>query len=144
KQTVLSSKLPEATRLPSGAKATEKTRPLCPVRVRSASPVAQSQRQTLWFHPPETRSLPLGEHATEETSPGQGRRRTSFTVPTSQTRTVWSRLAEATILSPDAKATLAIMARWPVHSWSCFPVSAAQTRRMLSWPPVASSFPLGE
>ena len=53
----------EATRLPSGAKATPWTWPVCPSKARSCSPVAASHMRTLLSKPPERICLPSGEKA---------------------------------------------------------------------------------
>ncbi len=62
------SKEPETRRLPSGLKATDCTRSVCPWRGGPMGlPVAASQRRRVLSPEPETRRLPSGLKATELT-----------------------------------------------------------------------------
>jgi hypothetical protein len=68
-RTVLSDE-PDAIRLPSGEKATDKTQPVCPVNGwPSGAPVSESQMRTVLSDEPDAIRLPSGEKATDETKP---------------------------------------------------------------------------
>ena len=59
---------PEANNLPSGENATEKTHPVCFVKICICLPVSTFHRRIVRSLDPEARSLPSGENATELTS----------------------------------------------------------------------------
>src|SRR6476661_6054950 len=63
------SRLPEASRVPSGENATVYTFPVCPRRVVSSCPVAASQSLIVWSCEPVARMAPSGEKATAATQP---------------------------------------------------------------------------
>src|SRR5262245_62088467 len=112
---------------------------------RSSFPVAASQRWTL-FSPPEARSLPSGEKATEKTDccPASSRR-TSFPFSGSQKRMVSSWLPEVSILPSGEKATESTGFSCPWSRCSSLPPATSQILTVLSSPPAeANALPSGE
>src|SRR5262245_26298035 len=98
--------LPEASVLPSGLYATERTQPVCPLRVACSSPVAASHSLTVWSSLPEASVLPSGLYATDRTQPVCPLRvARSLPVVTSHSLTVLSPLPEASVLPSGLYAT---------------------------------------
>src|SRR2546429_117211 len=58
------SSLPEAIRLPSGENATQSTKLVCPLSVRTSCPVWASHTFTVWSPLPEAIRFPSSENAT--------------------------------------------------------------------------------
>jgi hypothetical protein len=96
----------DATTLPLGENATEKTQSVCPSSFCGAAPVAASQSRTVSSHDADANTLPSGEKATEQTQPVCP---SSFCSPApvavSQSRTVLSIDADATTLPAGEKIT---------------------------------------
>ena len=96
----------EASRRPSGLKATARTMSVWPRRTARASPVARSQIRAVRSSEAEARSRPSGEKATERAAAVCPRRaRIGSRVSPSQTRTRPSCPAEARYRPPGPKST---------------------------------------
>src|SRR5262249_29041925 len=136
---------PDASHLPSGEKATDKTTFECPLSVSNSCPVVASLSSTVPLRLPEASLFPSGEKATEVTNPEcPSSVSSSFPVVMSHSFTVPSRLPEASLFPSVEKAIEKTSFACHPRASSSFPVATSHSFTIPSRLPEASLFPSGE
>src|SRR5262249_40834483 len=135
---------PERTQRPSGEKATPATVFVWPWKLPSSARLFESSRWTVLSAPPPISLFQSRDTARECRAPGAVHLPTSLPAPTSQRRTVWSRLADRTCLSSGWNATAQTGFWCPPSALISVPFSRSQTRTMLSEPPETPRLPSRE